>query len=370
MKRNILIIGAGIAGVHASQLLSSDKDNHVVLISGEGYLPYYRMRIAEVTSGLTPENLFIHSAEWYEENGIELIFDSAARIDSLQNRVILESGAVLLFDSLIIATGAYPFIPPYDGTHSRVTALRTMDDALRLRSFLCGSKSMGIIGGGVLGLEAASMAADSFRIPVHVIENSSYILSKQLDETSSNAVASYLEKKGIIIHQETRLKELAEGRIVTDKGSIAADTVLFSTGVRADKAIAESSGIAAGRGISVNEYLETDYDGIYAIGDAAEMNGKSFGLATYAREMAAAVSKTISGVRTAYVPSAPSSVIKIAGLSIASFGTFIGDRHSEASGDSLKTYFIDNGILRGAVIINDSSAIAAVKASIDKPFRI
>ncbi len=368
MRRNILIIGAGIAGVHLSKLLSESEDNRVMLISGEHYLPYYRMRLDKILEGSSPDSIKIHDREWYMENNIELIHQRALSFDPEKKMVGLENGSAIKYDVLVLATGAKAFIPPVEGKHKCIASLRSMDDALFLREKLLSAESVAIVGGGVLGIEAAITIAGAFPIKVHVIESSPYVLSKMIDSSSSSYLESILESRGIVIHKNARLTELRESSLVLEDSEIDADVVLFSTGVRADKSLAERAGLENERGIKVDGFLETSADGIYAIGDAAEFDGNCFGLALYAREMAEAAARNINGEKSEYVPSSPSFLLSAGGISVSSAGALIGDRHSESSGDSLKTYFVENGILRGAVLINALSSIQKVSALIDKPY--
>ena len=357
-----------MAGVHLSYLLAKREDNRVMLISGEHYLPYYRMRLDKILKGSSPDSIYIHDREWYMENNIELIHQRAISFDSEKKMVGLENGSAIRYDVLVLATGADAFIPSVGGSHRCIAVLRCMDDALSLREKLARSESIAIVGGGVLGIEAAITIADSFSVEVHVAESSPSILSKMIDSASSAYLEAMLEKKGIVIHKNARLTELREHSIVLDGTEIDADIVLFSTGVRADKSLAMRAGLDTERGIKVNGFLETSASDVYAIGDAAELDGRSFGLASYAREMAEAAARNINGEKAEYIPSSQPFLLSAGGITVSAVGVLAGDRHSESSGDSLKTYFVENGIMRGAVLINALSGIREVSALIDKPF--
>lgn len=361
MKQKLVIIGAGLSGVEAASRLSSEYD--VALLSEEQYLPYYRIRVGEVVTGLPPESLYIHPESWYREKNIDLIFKKAERIDNSKKAVYLSDGSSIPYDILILSTGSYPFVPSFEGKHKALMTLRTMDDALKLRAALQKASSIVIVGGGVLGLEAAVSIKREFQIDVSVIESADYILSRMIDKDSALFLSSLLEKEGIKLITNGKVKDLASSSVILEDSTIDCDIVLFSTGVRARVELCKAIGIEVDRGIVVDSYLKSNIDSIYALGDAAELRGKTFGQAQYAREMARSL---LSG--SAYVPSSPSSMLKVAGIDVASFGVFRGIRHSIKGEDSLKSYFVEDGIITGAVLINSRSEMAKAKAAIGKPF--
>ena len=366
MQDRVVIIGAGIAGVRAAEMLSPSFD--VTLINNEPYLPYYRMRIEEVVSGSSPESLFMHPEKWYEDKGIRMVSGAVSRIDDEARTVHLSDGASLPFDSLVIATGSKANVFPLEGSRKEYLSLRTIEDAVRIREALASSSSATIIGGGLLGLELASSIASHSGISVSVVETAPYILPRQLDGESAALLESLLKDKGVSVITGAKAKGADESSLFLEDGrSIPSSVIIFSAGVHTDLSIADGTRIKTGRGIIVDSFLRTSVPGIYAIGDAAELDGRLFGLAMHAREMGSAVASAIMGGGAPYIPSSPSSMLKVGGLDVASFGEMKGDPIVREGERSRRTLFVEDGILKGAVFVGEK-APASVKAMIGKPY--
>ena len=358
MQDRVVIIGAGIAGVRAAEMLSPSFD--VTLINNEPYLPYYRMRIEEVVSGSSPESLFMHPAKWYEDKGIRMVSGAVLRIDDEARAVYLSDGASLPFDSLVIATGSKANVFPLEGSRKEYFSLRTIEDAVRIREALASSSSATIIGGGLLGLELASSIASHSGVSVSVVETAPYILPRQLDGESAALLESLLKDKGVSVITDAKAKGADESSLFLEDGRSTA-------GVHTDLSITDGTRIKTGRGIIVDSFLRTSVPGIYAIGDAAELDGRLFGLAMHAREMGSAVASLIMGGSAPYIPSSPSSMLKVGGLDVASFGEMKGDPIVREGERSRRTLFVEDGILKGAVFVGEK-APASVKAMIGKPY--
>ena len=350
MQDRVVIIGAGIAGVRAAEMLSPSFD--VTLINNEPYLPYYRMRIEEVVSGSSPESLFMHPGKWYEDKGIRMVSGAVSRIDDEARAVHLSDGTSLPFDSLVIATGSKANVFPLEGSRKEYLSLRTIEDA----------------GGGLLGLELASSIASHSGISVSVVETAPYILPRQLDSKSAALLESLLKDKGVSVITGAKAKGADESSLFLEDGrSIPSSVIIFSAGVHTDLSITDGTRIKTGRGIIVDSFLRTSVPGIYAIGDAAELDGRLFGLAMHAREMGSAVASAIMGGGAPYIPSAPSSMLKVGGLDVASFGEMKGNPIVREGERSRRTLFVEDGILKGAVFVGEK-APASVKAMIGKPY--
>ena len=360
--KKAVIIGGGIAGAKAASAISGMD---VTLIVGEPYLPYYRMRIEEILSGKEPESLEMHPQSWYEEKGIHVISGVAKRI--ADSSVILEDGRSIPYDRLLIATGSNARVLDIPGGRKRIFTLRTASDAIALRDALSSAKSFAVIGGGLLGLEAASAVAEDFRIPVSVVESAPWILPRQLDESSAAILQSKLAKKGVDVIVSGTVASADDSSVTLKDGrTIDADVLCLSVGVEAAKRIAEESGIECGRAIKVDHSLRTSMENVYAAGDAAELDGRLFGLAMHAREMGAAAAKAMMGEGVDYRPSEPSALLKVAGIDVVSFGVPEGEMKVEEDGDRRRTFFIEDGVIRGAVLLNDKASMMAVKAMIGK----
>ena len=366
--KKAVVIGGGIAGVQAASRLSGMD---VTLITEEEYLPYYRMRIGEILRGSDPSSLLIHPAEWYEETGIKILRGAVSEIDTAEKNVHVSapdsSDLRIPYDSLIIATGSRARTLSLPGGRKESHVLRTLSDALSLREALLSADSFAVIGGGLLGLELAAEAAESFHIPVSVIECADHLLPRQFDAASSEVIEKALNAKGVEVITSGNAESTDDDFIYLSGGrKVSASVLAFSAGVCPAKEIAESAGIKTGRGIIVDRHLRTSAPDVYAAGDAAELDGKTFGLAVHAREMGSTAAMSVMGCGEDYIPSEPSALLKIAGMDVASFGVPEGDARVESGGERRRTIFVKDGIVRGAVLINDKAFMASAKAMIGK----
>lgn len=360
----IAIIGAGIGGVQAASSLAGSYD--VTLINGEDALPYYRMRIEELLGGSGIESLQIHPAAWYAEKGISLISGHAVRI--ADHAVILSSGESVPFDKAIIATGARPRMLSLG--RSDAMAIRFSSDVMALRQRLDGgAAAVAIIGGGLLGLEAAASIREHYDVKVSVVETAPYILPNQLDEETSAYLRDELGKKGIDIITGAKADKAGEDSLaLADGRTVPADILCYSAGVIPETSLAEASGISIGKGILVSSSLGTSMPDVYAIGDAAELEGRTFGLALHAREMGIHVASVIKGTAAGYVPSQPMTQLKVAGIDLSAFGAKDGSRHEIDAGEGRAVVFEKDGLVTGVVLVGARQLLAKAKGAVGKPF--
>lgn len=365
-----VIVGGGIGGVQASQILSGDKDQEVVLITNEDFLPYWRMRLEEVVNGADPSSIEIHSQKWYEERNISLIRGEAQSIDRYNRLLFLKDGESVGYDNLIIAMGANPVRAPIDGPQ-REYVLRNMREAIELRSALEeGAKSVAVIGAGLLGLELASGLAKKYSVKATSIESQSSVLPKQLDPESGDFLKKRLKEIGVHIVLGSQARYAEAGRLLLDDGrEIVADVLISSIGVRPDVALAREASLDIKRGIVVDENLRTSDKNIYAIGDVAELDGVSFSLAMFARDMATHVAnEIISSSLSLYIPPLPSTILKVAGIDVAVFGEKDGFGHTFHKGNGRVKIFTEENTVVGAILIDAKEYLAKARNAIGKPF--
>lgn len=367
MDKKVIIVGAGIAGVQAATGFAS-KGISCLLINGEDFSPYYRMRLEEVVAGATPDSIQMHPLSWYEDRKIELINGCVKSIDRDSECVILSDGRRYYYSELILAVGSHAFSFPIPGAENVTMTLRSMDDALLLRKRLSESSSIAIIGGGLLGLEAATAIKEHFDVAVSVVENQSYILSKQIDADSSAILRSELERRGIHIFEGVGASSYKDSNLILSSGdSVKADLILISAGVRANTELALDSGISVDKAIVVDSELCTSDKNIYSIGDCSQLCGHLFSLALYAREQGMYVASD-HDKNTEYVPSEPSSMLKVAGIDVSFFGIKQGEKKVFESGNSRITCFVENGILVGIVLVKAKALMMKARAAVGKSF--
>ncbi len=281
-KGHVVVVGASAAGISAAREIRKLNDEcTVTIISSETHNPYYRPFLTEYMGDLEVEkkgSFYLNKSEWYDENNVELrLGERVTEINLFDKSLKTDKGADLSWDRLILATGATPFVPMKGAlSYENVFAVRTFDDAKAVFEALEGKKKAVVIGGGLLGLEAAHTLSKR-GLDVEILEMSGRILPLQLDGEGSCYLEKAIEEAGV----KLRLSDVAEsfsgdGRVNSVKlksgEEIEADLVIFSIGVRPDISLAEGCRLETNRGIIVNERMETSHPGVYACGDAAEFN--------------------------------------------------------------------------------------------------
>ncbi len=319
----ILIAGCGVAGFSAARKIRElSPESQVVLVDKEGLGLYTKIRLPEYLAGKLPSaKLILNGPEAIAKLGIKHIQGlNVASFDPAKRVAVLESGAVESYDSLVIASGADASNPclPACGSAPLFT-LRTMADADAIISSCSGAKSAVVIGGGLLGLEAA-WALKCRNLSVEIIECLPRLLPRQLDEAESSVLAKKMSEMGFGFHLGRKLEcaSLEGGKKVLrlDDGSIlAADLVLVSAGISPRTALARSAGLEVGRGVKVSSRLETSAKGVYAAGDCAELsNGRIWGLWAASKDQGEALGEILAGVRESFESPVYDPVLKVSGI--------------------------------------------------------
>ena len=301
-----LIVGCGPAGAFAAKNLRTLlPEAEITLLDSSEQGLYARMRLPEYLSGTLPEEkLILSNPESFEKLNIRCCFGKeAVSIDRTGKCLLLEDGSTLPYDKLILATGSDAFVPPVEGiSNCRHYVLRSLEDAAQIRS-RCGEGlpcGVLIVGGGLLGLEAA-VSLVKCNVPVAVAECSDRLLRLQFTGKGSALLQKRLEEMGIVFHLQETLSSVQEGAASCIECTFASGKVLksslllFSAGIRPRIRLAAAAGLETGRGIKVNRQLQTSDENIYAIGDCAELNGMIPGLWLAARDQAMALSSILAG---------------------------------------------------------------------------
>jgi len=365
-----IIIGNGAAGTIAcEEIRKRNKACTIEIISTETVIGYNRPMLTKgILSEVDPINFFIKPAEWYEENKIKLTLGvTVNEIKKDSKELVLADGGTRTFDKLILATGADSFIPPIKGAGQEgVYAIRSLEGVNKLQGFLKQVKKAVVIGGGILGLEAAWELKKAGK-DVTVIELSPSIMNKQLDKKGSELLKAATEKSGIRVITNTGIEEISgEGKTtgvkLVDGTFVNGELVVLSTGVRQNIGLAKDIGIETGRSIKVNEKMETSVKDIYACGDCAEYNGVNYAIWGQAVEMGKAAGINAVGDDYKYEAFVPSNAFNGMGTSLFAVGdngkdpekvykTF--EVYDGAKNIYEKLYFVNNrfcgGILMGDV---------------------
>lgn len=367
-QKKIIIAGGGIAGLSAAQgarEISSDAD--IKLICAENRLTYYRPRICEIFSGLDPDKLLVKNEQWYKESSIDTLWGSVVHVDKEIKTVTLDDGSKHEYDKLIIATGAVGNLPKVPGSDAEnVLAMRFIADVDRVRKY---PGNIAIIGGGLLGLEAAWHLSREGRA-VTVVDRGSHLLSRQLDSQASEFFKNICLKAGVQVVLNGNLSHIGDGKAVLEDGTeIEAAVVLFAAGIVPSVELGQKTGLDVKRAIVVDERMQTSLPDIYACGDCAEIDGINRGLWTVSMAQGLVAGKNAVGGDAEYKAEAPSYSMNAMGTRIWSLGDIsVADGAAETSEDGSfkKLFFGPEGKLVGAILIGDIKKSSKLKKAINE----
>jgi nitrite reductase (NADH) large subunit len=332
MTEKLVIIGNGMApGRALEKLFETDPGRYsVTIFNAEPRVNYDRIMLSPVLSGEKSfEDIIIHGDHWYIENEILLYKGHKVTEIDRENRIVRsEQGASAEYDRLIIATGSVPFIIPVPGHKlPGVLSYRDLDD---VHAMMLAAKSRGhavVIGGGLLGLEAAAGLINQ-GMSVTVLHISPTLMERQLDPAAGYLLQKELERRGIQVITKANTKEiLGENRVeavlLDDGTTIKADLVIMAVGIRPNAALAKEAGIAVNRGIVVNDQMQTSDPAIYALGECAEVGGTCYGLVAPLYQQANIVAAHLGGDHGAtFVPQYTATRLKVTGIDLYSVGDF------------------------------------------------
>lgn len=379
-KKKLVMVGNGMAGVRTIEhVLKLAPDTYEITIFGaEPYPNYNRIMLSSVLAGgADMQEIVINDWDWYTENRIQLhTGDAVNRIDTTNRQVISESGVVAGYDVLIIATGSNPFMLPLPGANKEgVIGFRDIRDCNLMMEASRKYKRAAVIGGGLLGLEAARGLLH-LGMDVSVIHLNPYLMERQLDEPSALMLQKELEGQGMKFLMQKQTASIiggrrAEGLQFADDSVLAVDLIVMAVGIKPNVELAKSSGIEVGRGIIVNDYLETNVAGIYAVGECAEHRGIAYGLVAPLYEQGSVLAKRLAGLDApGYAGSVTSTKLKVSGVDVFSAGYFQDSsevRSLKIQDDITGTYkkiVLQDDKLVGAVLFGDTSDGAELFAKI------
>ena len=340
-RRRLVLVGNGMAGIRTLEeiLRRTPHAFDIAVFGAEPFGNYDRIMLSPVLAGEKRfEDIVTHNRGWYRDNGIELIAgEPAVAIDRDACTVTGAFGTTRPYDVLLIATGSNPVVIPVPGhTLPGVVAFRDIADVeTMLAAARDGAQNAVVIGGGLLGLEAANglMRNGMNTAVVHLMPT---LMERQLDPASATMLKADLEDRGLTVLTGANTKAIhgtarAEAVELADGTMLPADLVVMAVGIRPAVALAKDAGLICNRGIVVDDGLRTSDPAIYAVGECVEHRGALFGLVAPLWDMAKIASDRICGVaETAYVPAVSGTRLKVTGIDMFSAGDFTGDAASEA----------------------------------------
>ncbi len=390
-----VIIGTGIAALSAAEAIrKQDGTAEVLMLGADRHPPYFRIKLSHLLSSPNTaiDDILIKKPEWYEAQRIVLRTGAAvARIDTENRQIILLSGEEIPYDRLLLATGATPFVPPVPGADKPgVFTLRTFDDLHAIQNALENRNRVLVIGGGLLGLEAA-YGLMGLGKQVHVVEALPYLLPRQLDAYMSEKIRIQLQEMGmgftfgIPCAQIESTPGAAPGNTpgnlsgntsgntsdntpdnahvsvtgmrLKDGSFLEADAILFSAGVRPNTALAQGSPLAVNRGIVVDEHMRTNLPEVYAAGDVAEVDGMLYGLWSPALEQGKVAGQNMAGGSARYATTELAATLSIGRVKLFSAGEINNtDAFIPHEEDTLlHRLYVRDGRVAGVVLTGDLS---------------
>lgn len=360
-----LIIGNGISGLSAAEeIRKEDQDGQILIVSDENELTYWRTRLSElIEKDYTDEEILVKKEAWYKEKNIEVKLGTHIdKIDKENKKAIAKDGEEFEYNKLLIATGSHAFVPPIKNADAEgVFAIRSSEDLKHFKDYLHDKKKLIIIGGGILGLEAAN-SISHLGIEITIVEACDYLLPKQLDRDLSQKLEKSLNDMGMKtltckFSEEILVKD---GRVcglkLKDGEEIEADAIMIQAGIRANIELAQNSGLATDRGILVGENLQIEGEDIYAAGDVAQIGNFSIGLWTASMEMGKIAGANMAGSNKLYEQPKPFSTLMLGDVKLFSAGQISGEGIEELvkeDGEKIYKLFKNGDKYVGSILWGD-----------------
>ncbi|QEY17157.1 nitrite reductase large subunit [Cellvibrio sp. KY-GH-1] len=383
MKKRIIVVGNGMVGHKFIDNLVShaDADQYqVITFSEEPRLAYDRVQLSKYFSGSTADDLMLTSTDYYDEKSVQYILsDKVVDLDLDNKEIVTASGRREGYDKLVLATGSFPFVPPIPGNNGEhCLVYRTIEDLERITASAQQSKIGVVVGGGLLGLEAAA-ALKAAGLETHVVEFAPRLMAVQLDEGGGKLLRRKIEAIGVKVHTQKATNEIVAGTEAryrmnfADGSHLETDMILFSAGIRPQDELARKFGIGVGErgGIVVDNNCQTTIKDVYAIGECALWNNRIYGLVAPGYQMAKVAVSHITGGSDQFMGADMSTKLKLLGVDVAS----VGDAHGNTPGSLSYTYSndveevykriivsADNKKLLGAVLVGDVDAYGTLQS--------
>jgi nitrite reductase (NADH) large subunit len=335
-QKTVVVIGNGMVGHRFCERLveyDAAQSWRIVTFCEEPRPAYDRVNLTKYFDHRRAEKLALASPGWYADRGITLhVGDRATEIDRTRRIVRSAQGREVAYDVIVLATGSAPFVPPVPGVDkSGVFVYRTIEDLEQIIAYGQGVRKAAVIGGGLLGLEAAKAAYD-LGLETHVVEFAPRLMPRQIDDTGSKVLVGKINALGVQVHLNKNTREIlgngkVEGMAFVDGGQLDVKMVVVSAGIKPRDELARAAGLMVGQrgGVVVDDRLRTSDPDIYAIGEVALFGGMVYGLVAPGYEMAEIAAANLAGADRVFKGADMSTKLKLMGVDVASFGNCFAD---------------------------------------------
>lgn len=393
MKAKLVFVGNGMAGARALEeiLGRGGADLFDITVFGdEPYGNYNRILLSNVLAGTDDTSeIYLNPVSWYEDNGLDLRAGvRVARIDRFARVVHAFDGTSMHYDRLVIATGSRSFFPPIEGMWADdknltqgVFGFRSMDDCEAMLAYASSEQTAVVLGGGLLGLEAAR-GLQNHGMLVHVVHATPTLMNAQLDETAGSILRRSVEKMGITVHTDasTTALQVADGRVtgieLADGTVVECQMLVVAAGIRPNVGLAARAGLTVERAIVVDDHMRSiDDDDIYVVGECAQHRGQVYGLVAPLWEQATVLAGHLTRTDTTsrYQGSRMATKLKVAGVDLATMGLKTPEREddefvqfAEPKHGVYKTIILRDDKLVGATLLGDVSKVAFLVQAFDR----
>lgn len=371
-----LIIGNGIAALAAAkEIRKNDEEGSIIMVTNESSHTYYRVKLTEyIAKDFEDDDLLVTKKEWYDENNVNVMLSKIVeKIDIEKNTIQLDDSEEIQYENLLIATGSRPFIPPINGKFKEgVFALRSLKDLHYIKDYLKNCDDVSVIGGGLLGLEAA-WSLKQLGKDVSIVEFAPYLLPRQLDKDIANKLEQKLSELGFKIFLDSQAQEItgegkAEGIKLNGERTLKTDAILVSSGIRPNLDLVRDTEVKYDKGIIVNNKMETNIDNIYAAGDVVEVDGMVLGLWTSGNEQGKTAGGNMTGGNLEYNIPKLFATLKIGDIELFSVGVIndfdkVYEYKEEEKGIHNKI-FVKEGKMVGAILFGDLKEMVKIKNAV------
>src|SRR4051794_36595268 len=379
-RKTIVVIGNGMVGQRFVEKLvefDAGRTYEVVTFCEEPRPAYDRVRLTQYFEHRSADRLALAEPGWHEKNGVHLfVGDRATEIDRERKVVKSAQGREIVYDHVVLATGSAPFVPPVPGVDKKgVFVYRTIEDLEKIIAYGETAKKAAVIGGGLLGLEAAKAAYD-LGLETHVVEFAPRLMPRQIDEAGSRVLVGKINALGVQVLLNKNTKEFlgngkVEGMSFADGQELDVQMVVLSAGIKPRDELARACGLGVGQrgGVVVDEWLRTSDPDILAIGEVALVNGMIYGLVAPGYEMAEIAAANLTGQERTFTGADMSTKLKLMGVDVASFGNPFADEKGAKpitfedpfAGTYQKLVFNPEGThLLGGILVGDASEYATL----------